>query len=367
VSRRRGIVIGALLAVVIAGILVLSNTPADPYDRPPLHPRGTGPAGTRAMVELIESEGADARIGGEPVASDDVVLQLQDTWSGDPADDLERWVSDGGTLVVTDPRATLAAPRVGAIEGDTDERGACEVDALAPVGRIAPALPLLFEPSVGSSSCFARGSGDAPGGAAIDVRRLGAGLVVSVAGPDPFINTNLGARDNAVLATALLVPFDDVRVRVLDPTRFRSDDEVGDGTVLGALPPRGSQFIGQLVVAFLAFGLIRGRRLGRPVTEDLPVPLPASDLVLASGRLLDRNGDAWDAAERLRRRSRRDLGVALGLGADPDPFELANALCSRPGVDPEVVRAALLAPVTDAAALVATSTYLDRLRRDLHQ
>ena len=41
--------------------------------------------------------------------------------------------------------------------------------------------------------------------------------------------------------------------------------------------------------------LIRGRRLGRPVDEELPVPLPASDLVLASGRLLDRNGDIYTA------------------------------------------------------------------------
>lgn len=119
------------------------------------------------------------------------------------------------------------------------------------------------------------------------------------------------------------------------------------------------------MIAFLAWGLIRARRLGRPVVEELPVPLPASDLVLASGHLLDRNGDVADAAERLRRRARRDLGLTLGLGPDPRPDELAAALRTRAGVDAALVHAALLGPVVDEAALVATSAHLDRLRREL--
>ena len=59
------------------------------------------------------------------------------------------------------------------------------------------------------------------------------------------------------------------------------------------------------------------------------------------------------------------LGVALGLGADPDPAELAAALAARAGADAGLVHAALLAPVVDEAALVATSAHLDRLRREL--
>ena len=72
-----------------------------------------------------------------------------------------------------------------------------------------------------------------------------------------------------------------------------------------------------------------------------------------------------DAAERLRRRARRDLGVALGLGADPHPAELAAALQARAGADAALVHAALLAPVADERGLVATSAHLDRLRREL--
>ncbi len=162
------------------------------------------------------------------------------------------------------------------------------------------------------------------------------------------------------------MPYPGARVRVIDPNRFYgSTEDVGDGTVLGALPRRMRDAVAQLIVAFVAWGLIRGRRLGRPVDEELPVPLPASDLVLASGRLLDRNGDAGDAAERLRRRARRDLGVVMGLGADPPPTELADALHQRGGVAPELIHAALLVPVVDEADLVTTSAQLDRLRAEL--
>ena len=359
-TRRRGLVGGALVVLALVAVLLLSNPRQDRYSLPPLAPRGTGPDGTAALVELLRQEGADVRIGGLPDEEDDVVLMLQETLSGAAAGDLRRWVEGGGTLVVADPGASLAArsldPESVATEAET-----CRIDALAAVDTVEPGLPTIFPQAPPNTPCFT--DGDLAG---LVVTRRDAGLVVSLADPVVLTNDVLGQGDNAVLAAALMVPYAGVDVRVLDPHRFIGDEgETGDGTVLGALPRRGSQAVTQLVIAFLAWGLIRARRLGRPVVEELPVPLPASDLVLASGHLLDRNGDVADAAERLRRRTRRDLGVALGLGPDPHPDELAAALRTRAGVDAALVHTALLAPVVDEAALVATSAHLDRLRREL--
>ena len=365
---RRAVLAGGAVVLALAAILLLSSPSQDPYDRPPLDPRGTGPDGTAALVELLRAEGATVRLGGLPRDDDDVVVQLRDTLGGDPAADLEAWVEDGGLLVVTDQGAALAPGGDLLLQADVRDAGPdCEVDALRDLGPVE-GLAGVFPLTGSSSSCFVGTGLDGERLAAVDVRRVGAGLVAATSDPAPLTNAALDQGDDAALAVALVAPGDGVAVRVLDPNRFLTDaDDVGDGTVLGALPARGEQAVSQLVVAFLVWALVSGRRLGRPVVEELPVPLPASDLVLASGRLLDRNGDAADAAERLRRRSRRDLGTTLGLGPDPRPEELADALRAHAGVDPDLVRRALLDPVVDEAGLVATATHLDHLRRDVHR
>lgn len=366
-TRRRGWLAGGAILLALVAILALSRPTEDRYQRPRLDPRGTAPGGTAAFVELLESRGAEARIGGLPRQDDEVVVQLVDTLGGSAATGLHRWVRAGGTLVLADPGAALAPPRDdGAIPTPTVVGPGldCEVEALSGLQPIQE-IPAPFAVSDPSSSCFTA-TVDGLVTAAVDVRRRGDGLVVAVSSSLPFTNAVLDEADNAALVLALASAGAQTRIRVLDPNRtYGGDGEVGDGTILGALPRRGSQAVSQLVVAFLVWGLVTGRRLGKPVVEELPVPLPASDLVLASGRLLDRNGDVADAAERLRRRARRDLGVSIGLGADPPPAQLADALRTRAHLDAGLVHAGLLAPVTDESALVATASHLDRLRRDL--
>lgn len=360
--RRILLVVGAVVGVLVV-ILVVSDPAEDRYRRPALDPRGTGPDGTAALVELLRREGAIVRLGGRPSARDDVVLQLADTWSGDAADDLERWVRDGGTLVTADPSAALAPPVARDAVPEVTDRGTCTVDALEEIRRLEPRPPASHVVGQARSACFTSIDGSA---AAVTVTARDQGRIVTVP-MSSLSNSALARADNAGLASALLVPWDGAGVRVLDPNRYVSDADEGDGTVLGALPRRGSEALSLVIVAFLVWGLVRGRRLGRPVQEVLPVPLPASDLVLAAGHLLDRNGDTVDAAERLRRRARRDLGTRLGLGPDPDPTALAHALVDRAAADPARVRAALLDPVLDEAALVTTSAHLDHLRRDIDQ
>lgn len=360
-SRRAILGAGAALLVVVA-VVWLSQPRQDSFERAPLDPRGTGPSGTAALVELLRAHGATVRLGGQVSEDDDVVLQLADTLSGAPAARLDEWVRAGGRLVVADPSAPAARPDgVGPLT-ESSTPGDCDIAALSDLREVRPALPALFGPVEGSSICFREATAGAGG---IRMTTSGAGAVVAVAGTGPLLNTSLDEADNAALALRLLTPGTS-EIRILDPNRLLSDsDDVGDGTVLGSLPVPGRQALAQLVLAFAVWGLARGRRLGRPVTEELPVPLPASDLVLATGRLLDRNDDPAAAAERLRRRAMRRLGVAVGLGATPDPVELVTALEGRPGVDPSMARRALLAPVSDNAALVSTAAHLDRLQKEL--
>lgn len=202
--------------------------------------------------------------------------------------------------------------------------------------------------------------------AALVVHRLGSGLVVTVASVQPFVNQALGRGDDAQLAATLLAPSPGTRVRVMDANQHFSTTDVGDGTVVGALPRRARQGVLQLAIAFVVWALVRGRRLGAVVPEELPVPVPGSDLVLAVGELLARGDDLGDVAERLRRRARRELGVAVGLGADPEPVALVAALSDHVATDPLALRRALIDPVSDVDALVDVTRHLDRLRKDLH-
>src|SRR5206468_2825944 len=69
----------------------------------------------------------------------------------------------------------------------------------------------------------------------------------------------------------------------------------------------------QLLVAFVAAALWRGRRLGRPVPEEPPVEVPASELVLAVGALRQRGRQRQRAAHDLATRARRVLADRMGL------------------------------------------------------
>ena len=360
-GSRRTVLAVVALVVAFGAILVLSRPRQDPFTRPPLDPRGTGPTGLAALSALLRQQGVDLRLGGLPSTDDDLVLQVRDTFSGEPAERLRRWVRDGGTLVVTDPRADLAPDTVDDFLLPRLGIGPCDLDALDDLGNLGVAVTPVYELAPDHSACAA-----STAGSWIDVGALGEGTVVALGSPDPFLNRHLGAGSDAELAVTLLRPRPGVTVRVLDPTRFVGDEgEVGDGTVLGAMPVRGRQALLEIVVAFLVWGLARGRRLGRPVAEDLPVPLPASDLVLSVGELLARGRNPGDAAVRLRRRARRRIGTRLGLGPDPDDDVLLPTLTGL-GIDAGFASYALQAPVYDEPTLVALAHDLDQLTEMLH-
>jgi len=359
-GRRAGLGIGAVILVLFL-IVALARPRQDPYLRRPLDPRGTGPDGLAALVAVLRGSDAGVRLGGLPEAGDDVVLQVADTFSGTPSTRVSDWVRAGGTLVVTDPNGRLAAPANRSSTVRSRGRGTCRLDALASVAELGVAIPRALAITPGTTVCFA-----GTDGAGLVVRRLGRGLVVTLSSYEPFLNRALGTGDDAALAVALLAPRVGTQVRVLDPTRFVSDAKVGDGTVLGAVGDRTRQAMLELVVAFLAWGFFRGRRLGKVVPEELPVTVPSSDLVLAIGEMLGRGDDLGAIAERLRRRARRELGLAIGLGAAPDPATLIATLQAHVTLDAAGLRRALVDPVPDIASLLDVSHQLDRLLEELH-
>ncbi|MFD0594418.1 hypothetical protein ACFQZ4_19870 [Catellatospora coxensis] len=99
-----------------------------------------------------------------------------------------------------------------------------------------------------------------------------------------------------------------------------------------------------LLAATLAIVLARGRRLGPPVPEALPVEVPAAETAAGRGRLYRKVRARGPALETLRAAARRRLAVALGLPATAERDTLLPALQARTGEQPHRLGEILYGP-----------------------
>src|SRR5688500_9452125 len=321
----RGTLVTAGIGVALVGVLVVQGSPDD---GPPLDPRSDARDGTSALVTLLGRLGAEIDLSeGPPGADDDVAVVLRDRLDEEQRRRALAWAREGGTLVVTDPESPLTPEALG--DGFTEEDsvapGICTIAALDGIEEIDAGVAFRFDTRDASASCL--GSRDF---AMVVVEPQGAGEVVSVGGADFATNERLGRADNAVLGAALLAPAPGARVRFVDAPLPAGG---GDKT-LAELISDGVRRAGlQLGIAFLLYAAWRAVRLGRPVREDQPVEIAGSELVSATGRLLERGRAAQAAADVLRSRLRRALVTRFGVATDASTDVLVTMVAERTGVD----------------------------------
>lgn len=349
-SRRALVVFGLLAVVVVATYLGGTRRTGGP----PLDPRSTAPDGTRGLVEVVTALGGRlAVVDGAPDRSVDVALLLDDRYGREEAIAVERWVSNGGTLIVADPQSALASTPVGSALDTL--RGRCEIPALIDVGELAVSVSRSLVVPDGASGCF-----PADGGAFIVAEARGEGTVISLGGPAVFTNEYLDRVDNAVLAAGLLV-HPGSSVAYLRPALPGG----GDRSLVDLVDTPVRAVLWQLVVVFGVVVLWRGRRLGHPVPERQPVEVDAAELTDAVGRMLARNGDPARAAADLRDRARRTLSGRLGLALDAPADLVVRTLDERSSLTIDEVRRAVVGPVRTDADLVAVARLLTRLREEI--
>ena len=282
---------------------------------------------------------------------------------------LAPWVRAGGTLVVADPASQLqpGVPTVvgnGFTTGDLSPTGPCPALGLDDVNQLSVGQSLLLRPPTGRQAITCYG-GTLTGGETASFLvavPLGSGSVIGLGGAGVWTNARLSDADNAALALGLLAPAAGARVDVL----IASPGGSGTQSALSLLNPRWKTAVLQLLVAFVLLAWWRGRRLGRPVTEDLLVQLPGNELVLAVSGLLARTHSRDAAAAQLRSGSRGALGARLGLGPRASVDQIADAAASRSPVPRDRVVALLTdAPLTDDPALVRLAQALVQLRQEV--
>ena len=195
--------------------------------------------------------------------------------------------------------------------------------------------------------------------------RGGARLVVVGTG-QPLTNHELDQEGNAALALNLLGAdgsADELRWLVPGPAAAGGGDSLPS-----ILPSWVVPALLQLLLAGLLLALWRGRRLGPPVTEPLPVVVRAAEAVEGRARLYRRAQARDRAAAALRAGALARLVPRLGIdspaGGEPPPEAVVAAVASRSGRPDAGVHAVLFGPApTDDGGLVRLADMLDAMVR----
>jgi hypothetical protein len=354
-------------------------------------PNGTGPEGLLAFNLFVQESGGSTELDvNNPGPDIDVALLATpayiDVFSAVTGEEdrteqnyapLLAWVEAGGLLITSVD--VPGGPVGGTSFVDDDEllvpRGLCTLDSLAALSEVRPLSHLPGETQPSDDSCFGT-----QGEAVIVSRQRGNGRIIRVASMGLFFNRALDDADNAAVAARLIRIDQEPRVGFLvgppaDVIGFGGgpvDDDgnpvgAGDESLLDLVPSKVIALLVGLGGAFLLYALSRGRRLGTPVLEPVPIELPSSTYTEAVGRLYARTeNSAQRSAAILRADLRTDLARRVGMSSEASAPDLAGALGSAADNGALIQLLDGPAPANDsefvdlAAALSTTRDRVDR-------
>jgi hypothetical protein len=339
----RGVALGLLAVLAVAAFWVLAGSPKSAPT--PYSPSSTAPNGARALALLLRELGDKVNTSGLlPAPGKGVALVLYDQLDGSTRAEVTRWVRRGGTLVVADPASPLEGTVVAqglpntALTTSGPLAPGCQAPWARDVSVVDPEGDPLLEVPSGAYSCFpVFGHGNTSFAVA---QNEGTGVVVALGGADLWSNRYLSDTDNALFAADLLAPAKGGTVGWLVTSRVGS----GTATIWSIVPSRVKALLATLVIAVLATCVWRARRLGRPVLEVPLVPLPGFELVVATGRLLEKNRRFEEAAALMRADACGQIASRLGQAPGTGPATVAQVAAHFSGLPADEVVAALCGP-----------------------
>ncbi|MEH1017147.1 DUF4350 domain-containing protein [Micromonospora sp. CPCC 206060] len=354
-----------------------------------LSPVGNGPDGSARLAGLLNANGVAVRV----VTSSGQARTALDDLDGQPAtvfvpapDFLDpRFLNrvagrypgtrvvlvrpDGGTAFVA---GFLSGPSRWAARTVAPD---CGADVAVDAGRAAVLRSrYTVDPRTRTEAVL-----DCYGGGLVAHRMRGTEFVV-VGATDPFRNSRIDEVGNSELAVGLLsrdrqVIWVDLHRPEPGPTMpppppppapdYRQPERSGNDSnpMWAAFPP--VLWAGLVLLGILAVlvAVVRGRRLGPPVAEPLPVAVPATELVVGWGRLYQRSRARAGTLDALRAAAVRRITHRLDpTGVLPDDEALAAAVAVHLGVPVEQVRAVLHPePPTSDDELTSAVAGLDAL------
>ena len=372
-SGRVGIT-ALLLVVAAVGMLLLLRAQPDPE---PFDPRSDADSGTRGLVVLLEHEGATVDVvrSAPAIGEGQRVLVLEDRLNDDQRRDLLAFADGGGIVVVADPESDLAG-ELGSTSSITDElpsfdatdvesqlnvrRDNCAIAALGHLRGVFVRSGVRFQDPGVMVTCFRNQSG-----AFAAVVPHGDGLIVQLGDNELFTNALLRYADNGPLATALLAPTDGSRVDILlgeEAAKTVADIGAGQQTLSDLVRPGVWMAFTQLGLAFVIFAIARAVRPGRPVREPEQVPIAGSELVVATGNLMQRAQHAERAGWLLRGNLYRSLCTQFRQPPTISIDALDAVVSAQTDLPIGHVAAVLQREVHDSAGLIQLSNSLQAIR-----
>jgi len=386
-----GLRVALLVAVLAAVVLVYLTSRASPAV--PFSIDSTQPDGYGALALLARGEGANVTsIGAAELtggrSADAVVVPRPSRLGAEERRGLLE-LARGGAVVVMGERfegaiedeLTFGDPYAVPFRELADDPaiesppGQCDIASLVGLGDIDTAFSLPIPVLQGERSCYGTGTE-----AYFTERAEGAGTVVTMSDPLLWVNARLqpakeeGGQplDNAATFLALTGAGPGTALRFVDPASGSGDAPNGTCDPIELLPLPVKLALVQGLVALVFWLWWRGRRLGRPVTEPLPVEIAASELVGAVGDLLRRRGSAGRAATSMRQDTHRLLARRLGFPQGAPSGALVERVAALTGRPPAEVAAVLLDPgepggtaVPDTEALLRLTHQLDAIRQEV--
>lgn len=319
------------------------------------------------QVVVVRSQ---AQLLRASVASDTtVVVTDTDRLSDSTGRAALRHVAGAARLVLMSPGPRVLTGLAIPVEPAYDARyaavrAACQDPDAARAGEISGGeIGYTAEASAdGAVGCFA----GLHGSYQVTLPRSADRPAVTVLGcPDVLRNRHVTESGNAALALGILGDTPRLVWYVPDV----DDTPVGDAsTVASALPPWLSPALLLGWSALLALLLWRGRRLGRLVTEPLPVVVRAVETTQSRGRMYRKAGDRARALAVLQAGTRSRLARYLGLPVTAAPAAVVTAVSAATG-RPALEVASLLVSATapDDPSLLAIAGDLATLEKEVRR
>ncbi len=373
-TRTRGLVL-ALVILIAAGIAIAAlHTTNSQHGG--LDPRSADQNGTRAVAQLLTSQGVSTRVvttldEATAAAGPDTTLLITvpDLLTEGQQRQLRAHTapSGGRTILIapTAPSLDVLAPGVHA-EGPASVKPrdpGCTQPAATNAGSASTGGVRYSAPDERSDGCY-------PAAGLPTVFRIpgpGQGDTVLLGAPDLLVNDHLDEEGNASLALHLL----GTRPHLVWYLPSLGDPSATDGgtrSFFDLIPSGWLWATLQLALAAALAAIWRARRLGPLVTERLPVAVRASEATEGRARLY-RKANARDrAAQTLRSAGRTRLAPLLGVAASAahSPDVLIPAVSARiPGTGRDPLSLLFGPTPADDAALVRLADELDALEREV--
>ncbi|WP_136313920.1 DUF4350 domain-containing protein [Actinomyces procaprae] len=353
-----------LLLVALATFWTSPQSSKVPYAINNPHPEGT-----QALAELLRDQGvdvsavtsADAAVTSAADGATVVVLNVGDLSSFDRhqlAQTGQEVVVLGSLYEDLAQLTDMTPTGVSASTNTTLEPECTDPDAVAAAALAGSTGSVDLGDVEGAVGCFPVGDGTY---AYATAPLAGGGTLRVIADPRIATNENLTTQGNAALAIRAMGRSD--RLVWFDASQTLALN-VWDTPLLPPWLPA-LMLLGGVAVTALA--LVRGRRFGRLVSEDLPVVVHATETAVGRGRLYRRAGDRDRAAQALRAGTALRLGRSLGLPASAGRGELLQAAARASGWPAAAIDHALYGPTpADDHALADLAVRLEQLESEVH-